>query len=415
MLEILAPCGTEESFEAALNSGADAVYLGLTSFSARRNAANFTPQQLKTAVEKAHRQGVRVYVTVNTLVFDDEFSELKKTVLSVSEAKADGVIIQDFGAVKSFKEYAPEIRLHGSTQMTVTSASGAEFVKKQGFSRVVLPRELSLEEIRSITSRVDIETEVFVHGALCVCLSGQCLLSAAIGGRSGNRGLCAQPCRLNYRCGERENVLSLKDLSVIENLRQLEQAGVSSAKIEGRMKRPEYVAAAVNQCRLSLKGEKTDTELLRRVFSRSGFTKGYFEGDFSNMQGMRQKEDAEGAADTLKDLRQLYKSPYKRFTIDMELEISTDKPVICTASCGKITVKITGEIPQKAQNKSLTPEDVIVRMGKLGDTVFEAGKITCKAEEGLFLPASALNLLRRKVADEISQKIAESLENTDNN
>ena len=210
-------------------------------------------------------------------------------------------------------------------------------------------------------------------------------------------------------------MLSLKDLSVIENLRQLEQAGVSSAKIEGRMKRPEYVAAAVNQCRLSLKGEKTDTELLRRVFSRSGFTKGYFEGDFSNMQGMRQKEDAEGAADTLKDLRQLYKSPYKRFTIDMELEISTDKPVICTASCGKITVKITGEIPQKAQNKSLTPEDVIVRMGKLGDTVFEAGKITCKAEEGLFLPASALNLLRRKVADEISQKIAESLENTDNN
>ncbi len=215
MLEILAPCGSEESLNAALNSGADAVYLGLTSFSARRNAANFTPQQLKTAVEKAHLQGVRVYVTVNTLIFDDELSDLKKLALSIAEAKADGVIVQDFGAAKLFKEYAPSLRLHGSTQMTVTSASGAEFAKKQGFFRVVLPRELSLEEIKNITSKVDIEIEVFVHGALCVCLSGQCLLSAMIGGRSGNRGLCAQPCRLNYKSGVREKVHYLKYLSLI--------------------------------------------------------------------------------------------------------------------------------------------------------------------------------------------------------
>ncbi|MCM1299816.1 MAG: U32 family peptidase [[Eubacterium] siraeum] len=412
MLEILAPCGTEESLEAALNSGADAVYLGLTSFSARRNAANFTPEQLKAAVGKAHRQGVRVYVAVNTLVFDDELSQLKNAVLSIAEAKADGAIIQDLGAVKLFKEYAPDIRLHASTQMTVTSASGAEFVKKQGFSRVVLPRELSLEEIRSITSRVDIETEVFVHGALCVCLSGQCLLSAAIGGRSGNRGLCAQPCRLNYRCGDRENVLSLKDLSIIENLRQLEQAGVVSAKIEGRMKRPEYAAAAVSRCKASLRGEKTDTELLRSVFSRSGFTKGYYSGDLANMQGIRQREDTENTAEALAELKQLCKSPCKRFSLDMELEITAQKPVSCTARCGEITVTVWGEIPQRAQNKSLTADDVVSRMKKLGNTVFEAGSVACRLEEGLFLPAAALNRLRRDITEEISEKIAKKTENS---
>lgn len=412
MLEILAPCGSEESLDAALNSGADAVYLGLTSFSARRNASNFTPEQFKTAVEKAHRQGVRVYVTVNTLIFDDELSELKKIVLCVSEAKADGVIIQDFGAVKLFKEYAPDLRLHGSTQMTVTSASGAEFAKKQGFSRVVLPRELSLEEIRNITSKVDIETEVFVHGALCVCLSGQCLLSAVIGGRSGNRGLCAQPCRLNYKCDNRENVLSLKDLSLIEDLRTLEQAGVTSAKIEGRMKRPEYVAAAVSQCRKSLDGENPDMELLRSVFSRSGFTKGYYNGNFKNMQGIRQKEDAQNTPQALTALRQLYKSPYKRFSINMELEIRANKPITCTAESSGITVTATGEIPQKAENKSITSEEAAARMGKLGDTVFEAGKITCHTEKGLFLPASALNSLRREIIGRLSEKIAEQTENT---
>lgn len=411
MLEILAPCGGEESLEAALNSGADAVYLGLTSFSARRNAANFTSEQLKVSVEKAHRQGVRVYVTVNTLVFDDELSELKKTVLSIAEAKADGVIVQDFGAVKLFKECAPNLRLHGSTQMTVTSASGAEFAKKQGFSRVVLPRELSLEEIRNITSKVDIETEVFVHGALCVCLSGQCLLSAVIGGRSGNRGLCAQPCRLNYKCGSRENVLSLKDLSLIENLRELEQAGVTSAKIEGRMKRPEYVAAAVSQCRKSLNGEKPDMELLRTVFSRSGFTKGYYCGKLTNMQGIRQKEDALNAPQALTALKQLYKTPYKRFPLDMTIEIKANQPITFTAECNGITITLTGEIPQKAQSKSLTPEEVAARMGKLGDTVFEEGKTICETEEGLFLPASALNSLRREIIEQLSRKIAQNTEN----
>lgn len=412
MLEILAPCGNEESFNAALNSGADAVYLGLKSFSARRNAANFSGDELEKAVNTAHRQGVRVYVTLNTIVFDDEMAELEKTVEEISRAKADGVIVQDLGVVKKVREIAPELRLHGSTQMTVTSASGAEFALNQGFSRVVLPRELSLEEIRYITSRVEIETEVFVHGALCVCLSGQCLLSAVIGGRSGNRGLCAQPCRLNYRCDDRDNVLSLKDLSLINDLWTLEQAGVTSAKIEGRMKRPEYVAAAVYQCRMALRGEKADEKLLGKVFSRSGFTRGYFDGSFSDMQGIRQKEDADGSSEALAQIKQMYKTPCKRFALDMEITVKSGQPICCKADCNGISVCVYGDIPQKAVNRSVTEEEIAVQMRKLGGTVFETGSLNCILDKGLFVPASALNSLRRKAVDEISVKIAQGMENS---
>lgn len=410
MLEILAPCGSPEALEAALNSGADAVYLGLSSFSARRNAANFTFTEFAEGVSKAHKQGTRVYVTLNTLVFDDELPELKKAILGIAEAKADGVIVQDFGVVKLIKELAPSLRLHASTQMTVTSASGAEFALKQGFSRVVLPRELSLKEIKAITSRVDIETEVFVHGALCVCLSGQCLLSAVIGGRSGNRGLCAQPCRLNYRSVERDYALSLKDLSLIERLGDLEEAGVTSAKIEGRMKRPEYVAAAVQSCRKVLNGEKADMELLKTVFSRSGFTESYFDGTMSNMQGIRQKEDSEGLSQALSSIRQLYREPYKRFVIDFEVNVKADRSIFCTAFCGSFTETVTGDKPQKAINRSTTEEDIINRIGKLGGTVFKAGKISVNIDSGLSVSAAALNELRRRVVDGISEQLAKSLE-----
>lgn len=410
MLEILAPCGSPETLEAALNSGADAVYLGLSSFSARRNAANFTFDEFADSVRTAHRQGTRVYVTLNTLVFDDELPELKKAILRIAEAKADGVIVQDFGVVRLIKELAPSLRLHASTQMTVTSASGAEFALKRGFSRVVLPRELSLEEINAITSRVDIETEVFVHGALCVCLSGQCLLSAIMGGRSGNRGLCAQPCRLNYRSGERDYALSLKDLSLIERLGDLEEAGVTSAKIEGRMKRPEYVAAAVQSCRKVLNGEKADMELLRTVFSRSGFTESYFDGTMSNMQGIRQKEDSEGLSQALSSIRQLYREPYKRYVIDFEVNVKAGCPVSCTAFCDSFTETVTGDVPQKAINRSTTEEDIINRMGKLGGTVFKAGKISVNLESGLSVSAAALNELRRSAVDGISERLAQSLE-----
>lgn len=407
MLEILAPCGSPESLEAALNTGADAVYLGLRSFSARKNAANFTQEEFSSAVDKAHRQGVKVYAAINTLMFDDELSELENAVRFIDEAGADAVIVQDMGAAQFIKQTAPRLHLHASTQMTVTSASGAEFAKRQGFTRVVLPRELSLEEIRNITSNVDIETEVFVHGALCVCLSGQCLLSAFLGGRSGNRGLCAQPCRLNYKCGDRENVLSLKDLSLIDKLKELEQAGVTSAKIEGRMKRPEYVAAAVSQCRAALDGQKADMELLRSVFSRSGFTSAYYDGTFKDMQGVRLKEDTEETPETLKKLRELYRAPYKRFTLDMHIEIKKGTPSKCIFTCNDMTAIVIGETPAPAVNRPLTQSDVTERMGKLGGTVFNAGEITCDIDPDLTLSASALNQLRREGVEKISLLIAE--------
>ena len=406
MLEILAPCGSAESLDAALNTGADAVYLGMKAFSARRNASNFTYEELSQAVEKSHMQGVKVYIALNTLFFDDETKQLKESIQQADESGADAVIVQDIGVAQLVKSIAPRLRLHASTQMTVTSASGALFAQKNGFSRVVLPRELSYEEIADITSRVSIETEVFIHGALCVCLSGQCLLSAVLGGRSGNRGLCAQPCRLGYTCGNRQNVLSLKDLSLIDELKKLESAGVTSAKIEGRMKRPEYVAAAVSQCRAALNGENPDKELLRTVFSRSGFTKGYFDGSFRNMQGIRSKEDSEGSSEAMSKLRQLYKSPFKRFTVDMHIEMRASVPISCRISCGKLQTTVTGCIPQPSITHSVTAAEVSDRMSKLGSTIFTAGEIICDIADGISVPASAINDLRRKSVDGISRLIA---------
>ena len=406
MLEILAPCGSAECLDAALNTGADAVYLGMKTFSARKNASNFTFEELSQAVEKSHRQGVKVYIALNTLVFDDETDKLKEVILQANNSGADAVIIQDMGIARLVKSIAPRLRLHASTQMTVTSASGAIFAQKNGFSRVVLPRELSYKEIADITSNVSIETEVFVHGALCVCLSGQCLLSAAMGGRSGNRGLCAQPCRLDYACDNRQNVLSLKDLSLIDELQKLEAAGVTSAKIEGRMKRPEYVAAAVSQCKAALNGETPDIELLRSIFSRSGFTKAYFDGSLKKMQGIRSKEDTEGSAEAMTKLHQLYRTPYKRFTVDMYIEIQAKKPISCKITCGDLQAAVTGVIPQTALTRSVTAMEISDRMSKLGNTVFMVGKITCNIADGLSVSVSAVNDLRRKAIDKISRLIA---------
>ena len=412
MLEILAPCGSPESLDAALNAGADAVYLGLSSFSARKNAVNFKFDELKAGVKKAHRQGVKVYAAINTLIFDDEIKELEKTVLQAEEAEVNAVIVQDLGAANVIKKISPNLNLHASTQMTVTSASGAEFVKKHGFKRVVLPRELSFEEIKKITCSVDIETEVFVHGALCVCLSGQCLLSAVIGGRSGNRGLCAQPCRLNYTCGERENVLSLKDLSLIDELKRLEEAGVTSAKIEGRMKRPEYVEAAAGQCRASLSGEKTDMGLLRSVFSRSGFTKSYFDGSFSHMSGIRRKEDSEGSGEALKEIRSFYRQPYKKYKLHVSVTAKKDTPLHCKAICGDLEAEVCGKAPQKAIKRSTDEKEIAERMSKFGGTVFEAETVKCIADKNIAVSAAALNELRRNLTKQLEDKIEEKTKKT---
>lgn len=406
MLEILAPCGGTESLIAAVNSGANAVYLGETTFSARRNAENFTPEQLKEAVRLCHLSGVKVHVALNTLVFDTELDKLEKTVEMIADCGVDAVIVQDFGVAKTIKKIA-DIPLHASTQMTVTSVSGAEMAKEAGFSRVVLAREMSLKEIERVVKSVDIETEIFVHGAICVCLSGQCYMSAMLGGRSGNRGLCAQPCRLNFTCDKRENVLSLKDLSLVSHLREIEKIGVASVKIEGRMKRPEYVAAAVTACRKALAGEAPDMENLRAVFSRSGFTDSYYNGTFEKMQGVRTKEDVVAAPKAINELKQLYKDVYKRYSVDISAEIHDGQPSECTAECGGISVTVTGDVPQQAINKPSTAEDIAARLSKLGGTVFEPGNVTCNIDSGLILSASAVNSLRRDVIEKLSEKIIE--------
>ena len=406
MLEILAPCGGAESLTAAVNSGANAVYLGETAFSARRNAENFTPEQLREAVRLCHLSGVKVHVALNTLVFDTELDKLEKTVEMIADCGVDAVIVQDFGVAKTIKKIA-DIPLHASTQMTVTSVSGAEMAKEAGFSRVVLAREMSLKEIERVVKSVDIETEIFVHGAICVCLRGQCYMSAMLGGRSGNRGLCAQPCRLNFTCDKRENVLSLKDLSLIPHLREIEKIGVVSVKIEGRMKRPEYVAAAVTACRKALAGETPDMENLRAVFSRSGFTDSYYNGTFEKMQGVRTKEDVTAAPKAINELKQLYKDVYKRYSVDISAEIHDGQPSECTAECSGVSVTVTGGVPQQAINKPSTAEDIAARLSKLGGTVFEPGKVSCNIDSGLILSASAVNSLRRDVIDKLSEKIIE--------
>ena len=407
MIEILAPCGGEDSLPAALNCGADAVYLGASAFSARRNAKNFTDEQLYSAVRECHISGVKVYVTLNTLVFDDELGRLADTAAMIADSGADGVIVQDPGAARVIHRAAPSLRLHASTQMTVTSAAGAEFVRKNGFTRAVLAREMSLEEIERVVRNVDIETEVFVHGALCVCVSGQCLMSAMYGGRSGNRGLCAQPCRLGFSFGERQNVLSLKDLSVIERLPELDRIGVTSAKIEGRMKRPEYVAAAVTACRDVLSGRKPDTDTLRAVFSRSGFTQSYFDGTLADMQGVRTKDDVIAADSALSSLRRLYGKPYKRHIADIELTVAAGEPVTAKVRCEGITLDfVSGTVPEKAQNRSVTADEIAARLRKTGGTIYEIGSCVVTAGEGLMLTAASVNEIRRRILAELDERFA---------
>ncbi|HHX56840.1 MAG TPA: U32 family peptidase, partial [Clostridiales bacterium] len=305
--EILAPCGSLESIYAAIRCGANAVYLGGKEFSARQNAANFDVDELKTAVDYCHLFGAKVYLTVNTVLFDSELNDFQKYIIDSAMIGVDAFIVQDLGVCELIKKVVPNIPLHASTQMTVHTPNGALIAKEMGFSRVVVARELNKNQIAEIC-KTGIEVEVFVHGALCVSVSGQCYMSAIIGSRSANRGLCAQACRLPFTSNNdgKACALSLKDLSLVENLKELQEIGVSSFKIEGRMKRPEYVAAAVSACVKAVKNEKVDTHELRSVFSRSGFTDGYYSDNHNNMFGIRQKDDVVSAFDVLPNLKKLY-------------------------------------------------------------------------------------------------------------
>ena len=350
--EILAPAGSEEALPAALRCGADAVYLGTKRFNARRSADNFEEASLTDAAFLCHSRGAKLYLTLNTLLSDAETDDARRTIEAAARAGVDALIVQDMGVARLARENC-DIPLHASTQTSVQTDAGVRMLRDMGFSRVVVPRELRREELSEIRNKTDLEIETFVHGALCMCVSGQCLLSAVFGGRSGNRGLCAQPCRLPFAAsGGTGYDLSLKDLSLLPHLRELRDMGIDSFKIEGRMKRPEYVAAAVTACRAALDGAQDDEifGLLRRVFSRSGFTDGYYTGNLGRaMFGTRQKEDVTAAQGALTALQKLYETQRALYPADFTFVCRAGGPIRLTAESGAARVTVYGETPAAAQ------------------------------------------------------------------
>lgn len=407
--EILAPAGSPEQLAAAVRSGADAVYLGAEGFNARRNAANFSREQLAQAVNYCHEYGVRVYLTLNTLLTDKEVSSAIELLDYAASLPVDAVIVQDIGLASLIHRRIPDLPLHASTQATVHTAEGVRAMKRLGFSRVVLARELSAEEIADIANKCDTELEVFVHGALCMSVSGQCYMSAMLGSRSGNRGLCAQPCRLPFSAGAFESCLSLKDNSLISHIGKLSALGVSSLKIEGRMKRPEYCAAAVTACRLARDtGEVPDDIMsaLRGVFSRSGFTDGYITGKRGRpMFGVRTKDDSAELFASLSALRPLYRNEYQRVEIDLELHTDNDAAILSACDDeGNRAHSSCRLSPGLA--RGLSADEISSRILKTGGTpyIVRSFDTSCAPLE---IKGSELNALRRDCLSSLSQQRSE--------
>ncbi len=404
MCEILAPSGAFEQLKSAINAGADAVYLGYGDFNARRNAKNFTFEELKQAVEYCHSYGVKVHATVNTLIKDNEINGIYSVLTDLANANVDAVIVQDLGVARIIKESFPDLTMHASTQLTVHNVSGAKLLKELGFSRVVLSRELSEKEIEKICKETDIEIEVFIHGALCMCISGGCYLSSVLGQRSGNRGLCAQPCRLDFTVNNKDHALSLKDMCHIPYIKRLKDLGVTSFKIEGRMKRPEYVYASVLACKQALNGEKPDLETLKNVFSRSGFTDGYFVGKRdASMFGYRNKEDVINSEKVLKSLS-VYKNPVQRVPLTLNATIKNGEDATVIYNDGENSVCVKGKQPEIAQNRPTTKDDVLKQLSKTGGTPYYINSENVCIEENLSYPLSELNALRRKALEELTLK-----------
>ena len=408
--EILAPAGAKEQLKAAVICGADAVYLGAGNFNARRNADNFSEEDLKEAVKYCHLRNVKVYVTLNTLVFDKEADELYSAIEAIAGSGADAVIVQDFAVAEAVKKICPQMPLHASTQMAVHNASGALFLQEKGFSRIVLARELSFEEIKIIREKVSAELEVFVHGAHCMGASGNCYLSAMLGERSGNRGLCAQGCRLQWKSQHgREYALSLKDMSYLDSINQLTEIGVDSFKIEGRMKRPEYVAAAVTSLKNVLDNKSYDKETLRSVFSRNGFTDGYLMGNRDlSMFGFRGKDDVTSASNVLKSLEALYQKDVQRKKAEMTLELRKGSPAKLTAVTDDKCVSVTGDVPEEPRNAPLSEEIAHRNLSKLGNTPFCLQKAELKNPDNLTLSASSINAMRRDAIEKLSELLTEN-------
>lgn len=409
MIELLSPAGSPEGVIAAVQNGADAVYMGMGDFNARRGAKNFTDEEFVKAVRYCHVRGCKVYVTLNTLVNDREMHDAVAAAKIASDAGADGLIVQDLGMSYAIRCALPDIPLHASTQMSLHNLAGVEAAAEMGMTRAVLARELSFEQIRFITQNASIETEVFVHGALCFCHSGQCYMSSLIGRRSGNRGLCAQPCRLQYSLGGRmdDHPLSLKDNCLVEQIRRLEEAGVASLKIEGRMKRPEYTGIVTGVYAKALREqrnpEKEEMELLEKTFSRQGFTQGYFIGDKLDMFGVREEPDKDAEKIFSNARKQYAEGELRRVPVHFYTVLEKGEHIKAIAFDDEGHKAIaTGPVPERAKRQGLTEQYLTEQMFKTGGTPYNCVENKAKAEPGLYLPASEINELRRKLIAQLS-------------
>ena len=415
MMELLSPAGGWEAMAAAVQNGADAVYMGFGGLNARRSARNFTDEEFREAVAYCHLRGVKVYLTLNTLVTDRELPAAAEALKKASDMGVDAILIQDWGIWRLAREIAPDVPLHASTQMSLHTLGGACRAAELGLERVVLARELSRRDIHTITRGCPAEIEVFGHGALCMCYSGQCEMSAVIGGRSGNRGACAQPCRLPYGVNEKaagSHPLSLKDANLADYVQELEQMGVACLKLEGRMKRPEYVAVITGIYRHLLDEKRgpsrEESRQLEAAFSRSGFTDGYYKGRTGpEMFGTRPENAPEP-----KELFARAKAGYsredsRRVPVDMVCTLRAGEPVSLTASAGGHVVRAEGPTPEEARNRALTAEELQSRLEKTGGTVFRPRETRVELEEGLMLPASAVNALRRQALEGLEAALAQ--------
>lgn len=405
--ELLAPAGSPRALEAAIEGGANAVYFGGMRHNARASAVNFTAEDLPEYVALAHAYGVKMYQTLNTLATDRELSELIEDATIAYNAGVDALIVADLGVAAAIHRVLPDLPLHASTQASGHSAASAKQLEKLGFCRMVCAREMSLDDIRTFTSNSPLEAEVFVHGALCVCHSGQCLFSSLVGGRSGNRGECAQPCRLPFRTDRKNKYpLSLKDLSLARHIPALIDAGVSSLKIEGRMKSPEYVLAVTQVFRRLLDERRgaTDAEMayLASIFSRDGFTDGYFTRKIgSHMLGVRREED-KNASRALPEFKEIS----RRIDITMNATIRRGEPIRLCVSDGIKTTEVCGDIPEDAIKVAADRETVLRNLTKLGGTPYRLKSADLALDEGLSVPLSKLNALRRNAIDALTKQVS---------
>ena len=404
MTELLSPAGGREALVAAVQNGADAVYMGFGSFNARRGARNFSDEEFLAAVRYCHLRGVKVYLTLNTLVTDRELPAVAETAKKAGEYGVDAVLVQDWGVYETLRRVIPDVPLHASTQMALHTRSGVEEAARLGMTRAVLARELSRGELREIAEGAPIEVEAFAHGALCMCYSGMCEMSAVIGGRSGNRGACAQPCRLRYGWhGKADGApLSLRDANLAAHVGKLAEMGVACLKLEGRMKRPEYVAAVTGIYAALLRERRAPTadeqRKLALAFSRDGFTDGYYRARRGReMFGVR-PENARWPEEWFNELRAAYeKEDMRRVPVRFRAELRAGEPMALNAEdLDGHAVTVAGSVPETARNRAVTAEEVENRLRKTGGTAFTVEECSAGVEDGLSVSAGALNALRRE-------------------